>query len=158
MIIRRIQASDREQLIKLIEGLWKVDIRQRKLKKLTPFAQYKDIDEEIAREAEEYLKDAYCTLVAEDNGQLVGYIAGTVKTREDKVLDKAGYISNWYVNDEYRNKGVGKKLWDGLLGYFKEQQCTHLLLDIWAENTTAHATYKRMGFIEEQINLVKLLT
>lgn len=158
MIIRRVKSLDKEKLIKLIEGLWKVDIRQRKLKKLTPFAQYKDIDREIAREAEEYLKVHYCTLVAEMDGHIVGYIAGTVKILENKKLDRAGYISNWYVSDGYRHKGVGKQLWDELVAYFKEQKCTHLLLDIWAENTTAHETYKRMGFIEEQINLVKLLT
>lgn len=158
MIIRRVDPSDKEQLIRLIGGLWKTDIRERKLKNLTPFAAYKDIDKEILREAEEYLTKGYCTFVAEIEGQLVGYIAGTIKTREDKILDKAGYISNWYVNDEYRNNGVGKQLWEKLVVYFKEQKCTHLLLDIWAENTTAHETYKRMGFIEEQINLVKLLT
>lgn len=133
-------------------------MRGQKLKELMLFAAYKDIDKEIDWQADEYYKDKYRVYVAESDGKLVGYIAGTVKLKEDKVLDRAGYIDNWYMADEHRNNGVGKQLWKKLEDYFREQKCNHLLLDIWAENDSAHQMYEHMGFIEEQINLVKLLT
>ncbi len=156
MEIRLINASDKDQLNALILEFWRDHIRKKTLNKLLPFVAYKDIEKEIKWQTDQFLSKKYITYVAEKNGQIIGYISGLVKDQPDKVLDKAGYIKNWYVKDGFRKNGVGKKLWKSIEYYFRNQKCSHLLLDTFSENTDARTIYTKMGFIEENINMVKM--
>lgn len=157
MNLRTINSSDKSQLESLVLEFWGDHIRGKILKNLLPFVGFKDIKKVTKNQAQEFLRPEYTTYVIEDKGTLVAFIAGKINHLPDRVMDKAGYIENWYVTQEYRHKGVGKMLWDQLVKDFKDMHCTHLLLDTWGENTDARSLYTHKGFIEETVYMVKKL-
>lgn len=57
----------------------------------------------------------YFLYVVEDNGILVGYICGTIQEKQHRVLDKEGFIEDWFVLSEYRHTGIGRQLYDTLI-------------------------------------------
>lgn len=154
---RTVTPTDLPELERLILEFWGDHLRGKVLKNLLPFVGFKDIKKVTKDQAKEFLKPEYRTYVIEDNGALVAFIAGKINHLPDRVMDKAGYIENWYVIEEYRHKGLGKMLWDRLVKDFKDLRCTHLLLDSWAENTDARSLYTHKGFIEETVYMVKKL-
>ena len=96
--------------------------------------------------------------VAENQGELIGYICGIVKEKQYRKINKEGFIEDWFVLEEYRHQGVGKKLYDTLLGEFKKAGCQRIALQAYTANKEAIDMYHRMGFMEMELELVKELT
>jgi GNAT superfamily N-acetyltransferase len=59
------------------------------------------------------------TLVAETNGEAIGFITGRVSTRKHMTPTTIGFIGLAYVEPEHRRKGVGTRLVRSLCGRFK---------------------------------------
>src|SRR5260221_11979630 len=110
MIIRKAIESDKQELVK---KLAEFDSYLTPLfpKELVPFIKYKDRNATFEEVVDEWLSNhEYILFVAEDNGNLVGHICGTVKTKKFHVNDREGSIEEWFVSEDYRHKGVGKQL------------------------------------------------
>lgn len=99
----------------------------------------------------------YFFFVAEDNGNVNGYICGTVKIKNFQVEDTEGAIKKWFVSEVYRHKGVGNQLYEALIEEFKKAHCTHVALKVFVDNKTTIAMYHKMGFIDLELTLVKKL-
>ena len=78
-------------------------------------------------------------LVAEDNGNIAGYVGS------QSVLDGADMM-NLAVAPEYRQQGIGKKLVDSLVEHLQKQGIIALLLEVRVSNATAIALYEKIGF------------
>lgn len=125
---------------------------------LLPFTQYKDKDKTFLEVLELWLNNPeYQVYVAEENSQLIGYICGIVKNKPLRVLNKEGSIEEWYVEEKYRGKGMGKQLYEELLKEFKKAGCTHLGLRVYTANNSAINIYRKMGFIDSELTMVKSL-
>lgn len=94
-------------------------------------------------------------IVAEEEGNLLGHICGTVKVKEFQIRNKKGSIEEWFVSSEHRHKGVGKQLYDSLLKEFEKANCTHVSLKVFSDNKDAIQLYHRMGFLNLELTLVK---
>lgn len=79
-----------------------------------------------------------------DNGEVVGSIGLQKKNNEVAVLKK------FFVYKDYRGKefGIGKKLYEVLLGFAKEQGFSKIILDTPSKATRSHGFYKKVGFKE----------
>lgn len=78
-------------------------------------------------------------LVAEVNGQVVGYVGS------QSVLDGADMM-NLAVSPEHRRQGIGEALVEELANYLQSNGIIALLLEVRASNQPAIALYKKMGF------------
>lgn len=67
------------------------------------------------------------------------------------------YIGELAVSEAAEGRGVGKALVAACEQWAREQGYPILVLDTGAANTRARAFYQRLGFLEEDIKLVKLL-
>ncbi len=88
--------------------------------------------------------DTHELLVAEDRqGEVVGYVSAhwlpymTLPGPE-------GYVSEIYIRETARGKGVGRKLLQAIRNSAKRRGCSRLML----ENSRQHASYQR-GFYEK---------
>jgi GNAT superfamily N-acetyltransferase len=75
-----------------------------------------------AQRIENYLDDPYMyTLVAEIDGQMVGYVNGLIVDMMPDVFveEKSGMIGDIFVLEAYRQQGVGKALVQGISDWFK---------------------------------------
>lgn len=159
MIIRELKRSDTKQLRKLFEGLHIRFHRQKLMtKKFLAFVQYKNSHAKIKKDLSEiFAPKKYKVFIAEEKGKLIGYASGKIVEKPDYISDREGFIDELYVEEDYRGIGVGRKLYEKLVEYFRKEKCTHLSLNTYAINKKAIAIYKKWGFMEFDLNLRKLI-
>lgn len=75
----------------------------------------------------------------EKEGALIGFIGVTLSA------DFAD-IESVFVDGDFRNKGVGKRLVDGAISFIKESGLDKILLEVKANNASAIALYEKCGF------------
>lgn len=80
-------------------------------------------------------------LVAEDNGQIAGYIGS------QSVLDGAD-VMNLAVSPSYRRQGIGQALIKELVEHLRQRGIIALLLEVRVSNTPAIALYEKLGFVQ----------
>lgn len=65
--------------------------------------------------------------------------------------DKSLYIDDICVDEKYRRHGVGKKLYEYVVQFAKEERCFNITLNVWAENPEAKAFYESMGMKVQKV-------
>ena len=152
--IRSLQISDEVQMLELMNEFWmdynRGEILSVELKK---FEALKDPHDTMKKELNKYNK--WISFVAEEASKLVGYIVGDTDLKEHKVLGKQGYIEEFFVTESRRGEGIGSKLYEKLLEEFKKQNCKQLGIDAYVVNKNTIEYYKKLGFIERNIVMVK---
>lgn len=157
MIIRKVTIEDTEQIVRLMDE-FNTYYYENKIfpEEFKPLWEYKDKNKTFQEAAEEWLAGSeFIMFAAEENGQLIGYICGQVKDRKVRVIDKEGYINDWFVSKDWRHKGVGMQLYTNLLGEFKKQGCNRLGLLTNVHNKETIDFYHKLGFIDDSINMVQ---
>ena len=157
MIIRKVTIADTEQLEKLINNF---DNQNETY--LTPqqikYRVYKDLQKTIKNTANEYINDPkYIVYVADDNGQLKGYIAGVINNKEERKYDKEGYLQDWYIEQDVQHLGIGKLLLNTLMQQFEDSECTHVSLYTHVDNAKSIQIYEHLGFTKRHITFFKPL-
>ncbi|RMH81434.1 MAG: GNAT family N-acetyltransferase [Acidobacteria bacterium] len=87
--------------------------------------------------------------IAKDKNRIVGFIASDgnwFSKREGKVV---GALHELVVLPEYRGKGIGKKLVEKALEYFKDRGLDTVELWVGDQNKQAIEFYKSLGFQEK---------
>jgi len=105
------------------------------------------IDDDVAH-------DRAGIFVAEDDGQIVGYIT-TWQDREAGI----GHIPNLAVASSHRNQGLGRTLIERALSHFRTAGLTHAKIETLAQNAVGNHLYPSLGFIEvaRQVHFVAKL-
>ena len=85
--------------------------------------------------------------IALDGNKAVGIVVGKIyRSLRVSGYERRGSISNLYVQDEYRQHGIGQHLMDALMEWFEKKKVKGLTLSIYPENQVAEAIYSNMGF------------
>ena len=79
-------------------------------------------------------------LVAEENGEILGYAGAWV------ILDES-HITNIAVREDARGRGIGKKLTADLLQVLSNLGACYATLEVRVNNLRAQNLYKSLGFI-----------
>lgn len=88
-------------------------------------------------------------LLAEEDGQIVGYIQyGNVTFKFEGVSNDDQEIQRLYVLESYQGKGIGKALMDTALQDPRLKNAPKIYLDVWDENAGALKLYKSYSFEE----------
>lgn len=88
----------------------------------------------------------YCFCVIHDNTQ-------SLHLQRIKTL----YIDDLCVDEHARGKGVGKRLYEYVVEYARQQGCHNLTLNVWECNRNALGFYRRMGLNTQKTYLETLL-
>ena len=92
--------------------------------------------------------DATPVYVYEQGGLVVGYAFCAIKEQKDSANLRA--IKNFYIEDicvdqNFRGRGIGKKLYEFCVALAKELNCYHLTLNVWHLNESAVKFYQKLG-------------
>ncbi|MCD6361780.1 MAG: GNAT family N-acetyltransferase [Armatimonadetes bacterium] len=144
MKIRPYQESDRQRLHEITAGSFRDASIHGKIEALygklrgTSWAERKnkEIDQDIANDPEG-------VLVAEIDGEVVGYITTTVDEETGM-----GRIPNLAVDASCQGKGVGKALINAALDRFEEKGMEYAKIETLATNEVGGSLYPRAGFRE----------
>ena len=115
------------------------------------------------RKWSKYLDDRYSEIstkliVAEERGKIVGFmlclLSPNVPVYREK---KVGRISDVYVLEARRRKGVAKKMFDLAVKWFRKNKVRSVELNVAAMNLEARAAWGKLGFepltIKKRLNL-----
>jgi aminoglycoside 6'-N-acetyltransferase I len=135
--IRPASAADRDQLAQLRQALWP-----------------KTSAREHARELEAVLAGntpgsmPLINFVAETTSTLVGFAEVDLRSHADG-CDPArpvGYLEGWYVKDEYRRHGVGRRLLFAAEEWARSHGCAEMASDTWIDNEVSQNCHEALGF------------
>lgn len=155
MLIRSYQQSDLEFLKHLtVEGFTGVSIDhgvEQQFGLLNGhdwrWRKARHIDEDVKR-------DAAGVFVAEEDGQIVGYV-----TTWQDLAGGIGHIPNLAVAASHRNQGLGRQLLQHAMDHFRAAGLTHAKIETLAQNAVGNHLYPSLGFVEvaRQVHFVAKL-
>lgn len=94
-------------------------------------------------------------VIAELNGDVIGFVAGRVRTLPPYFGSAAvGYISEVFVSESHRGGGIGRHLLAFALEWFREQGLTRIELQVVAGNPDGIRFYRQLGWHEELVQMV----
>lgn len=129
MKIRELKITDYSQVIQI----WKKSFSNK-------------FDQEINTK---YLSDTNSiTLVSVDNNIITGVASLHIINKLTRTL---GLIEDVAVNENYRGKGIGKKLVQKLIGLASDNKCDKIVLNSSEKNSTF---YKKIGFEKNDIQMI----
>lgn len=112
---------------------------------------------------EEYFKDLLNNKDAKlfvienlENSEIVGY--SNLKLMNTPNIDivvksKYIYIDDFCIKQAYKRKGIGKKLFNFILEYAKQQGVESVQLNVWSFNEDAIEFYNFMGMKERNVRM-----
>jgi len=121
VIIRPMRKEDVEEVLEI-----------EKLSFSTPWSKEAFISEVTKNSCAKYI-------VAEVDNKIVGYGGFWV------VVDE-GHITNIAVHPEYRSKGIGSKIMEGLIELAKKNGIISMTLEVRESNIVAQHLYAKFGF------------
>ena len=101
---------------------------------------------------EDLIKNEYVIIAIEDEN-IIGYLAGTINEKCSYELLQYGEINNMLVDNNYRGSGIGKQLINCFKEYCKSKNINNLKVVASAKNLNAIEFYKKQGFKNFDITL-----
>ena len=96
-------------------------------------------------------------LAVDEAGKTIGFAELSIRNyAEDCETDRVAYLEGWYVDAEWRRRGVGKALVVAAEAWARAQGCTEFASDALLDNKISEAAHLALGFEEtEQIRCFK---
>jgi GNAT superfamily N-acetyltransferase len=108
-----------------------------------------DAEQKYVRHVQEMIRSRNArALVAEDPdaGVLIGYLLGEIQSRPPLAQPGLyGFISDIYVQEAWRQRGVGRALFEEMRRWFVDRKANAIELYIAEANPTAAVFWKEMG-------------
>ena len=108
-----------------------------------------------AREAGAELEAGICggfpiiNLIAVANGRdIIGFLEADLRSHADGCDPSraVGYIEGWYVADEFRHRGIGRKLMAAAEDWARAQGCREIASDVLIENKGSQRAHESLGY------------
>jgi aminoglycoside 6'-N-acetyltransferase I len=102
------------------------------------------------------------TLVSEDEpGALTGFLEVGLRSHADgcDVQRPVGFVEGWFVREEHRGKGIGKRLLHAAEEWARAQGCREMASDALIDNTSSERAHTALGFeiVDRCIHFRKVL-
>ena len=142
--IRRVTPQEKEEWFKMRKGVW-------------PEApdEYLNFDMDDIFTSEQDI--VFFALV---QNKPVGMIEARIRDYgEGCETSPVGYIEGWFVQEEYRGKGIAGALTQAAENWAREKGCAEMASDTWLENERSMRAHEKMGYIEVErlVHYVKQL-
>jgi len=96
-----------------------------------------------------------CLFVAEREGRPIGFLAGRIRSLPPYFGGfPVGFISEVFVDETYRGKGIGRLLVAAAIEWFHAQKVWRIELQVLVGNTGARKVYRDLGWKEELVQMV----
>lgn len=93
--------------------------------------------------------DKGLVLVALDGDEVIGYSISEIKDPpRGSTRTEYGYIHHMAVTEKYRRTGVGEKMFNEILKWFKSKGMDRIELDITSKNYVSSSFWGKQGFNE----------
>jgi aminoglycoside 6'-N-acetyltransferase I len=138
--IRPASPCDLDQLARMLEDLWPQSSVEEHAQELQLL---------LGSQSALVLTTPLAIFVAEANdGRLIGFVEVDLRSHADGCdpLEPVGYIEGWYVAEDHRHYGVGRRLIETAEDWARGQQCIEMASDALIENTTSQCAHEALGY------------
>ena len=97
-------------------------------------------------------RDAFC-LVAEDEGQIIGFVSGRLDNEDGLLPCLGGQIDSLYVVPERRGTGVSRSLAEAAIRWLRDQDAHTIRYLSCAGAGDDHRFWQRLGFEPDMVCL-----
>lgn len=95
------------------------------------------------------------------DGSLIGFLECGLRSHAESCNSSraVGYVEGWYVTEEYRRCGIGKKLLASAEEWARGQGCLEMASDALIDNVLSQNVHQRLGFevVERSVHFRKAL-
>jgi aminoglycoside 6'-N-acetyltransferase I len=88
-------------------------------------------------------------LVAEARDRmLVGFLEVDLRSHADgcNPVRPVGYLEGWYVDENHRSRGIGRKLLAMAEEWARSQGCVEMASDTWIDNEVSQRVHEELGY------------
>ncbi len=155
VIIRDATPEDRPALARMMQGLNQFEgaITGDRLTDAENAAKHVSYLEDVV------MDDGGCVLVADLGGAAVGFLVAFIEEDDGHYLKlearKHGYISDLFVEDAARGKGVARALIAKAENLFREMGIKKMQIGVLAANEGARTVYEKAGYQTRSVFLEK---
>jgi len=147
--IRPAQLSDHKQLLRFREALWpnaSADEHSRELALILEGTPVTTLPLIIL--VAELVADPSDRPDEASNRTLAGFLEVDLRSHADGCDPSrpAGYIEGWYVAENHRKKGVGRKLLIAAEEWARSQGCVEVASDTWIDNEVSQRVHEALGY------------
>jgi aminoglycoside 6'-N-acetyltransferase I len=101
-------------------------------------------------------------LVAEnEEGTLIGFLEVGMRSHADgcNPARPVGFVEGWFVQEAFRNRGIGRKLMNAAEEWARAQGCLEMASDTWIDNEESQRAHEAVGFevVDRCVNFRKAL-
>uniref|UniRef100_UPI004055E1A4 N-acetyltransferase family protein n=1 Tax=Acetatifactor sp. TaxID=1872090 RepID=UPI004055E1A4 len=156
MNIRRAEQKDMDGINKLLHQVLMVhhngrpDLFKANVKKYT--------DEELGAIITDDSKPIF--VAVDENEDVLGYAFCIFQQHiNNNILTeiKTLYIDDLCVDEDKRGAHIGKRLYEYVLAFAKEQDCYNLTLNVWSCNESAMKFYESCGLVPQKVGMEHIL-
>ena len=138
--VRLAQLSDQDELLRMREALWPTTSSEDHARELT-----------LILEGRAPVTMPLIILVAEledSNGCIAGFLEVDLRSHADGCNPSrpVGYVEGWYVAEDHRHKGIGKKLLAAAEDWARKQGCVEIASDTWIDNEVSQRAHEALGY------------
>jgi len=95
-------------------------------------------------------------VIAEEEGKAVGFAGAEIKKNgSDLKYRHQGHLFGIYVRPHHRRKGIAEKMLNEIMKWFKEKNIDYLVLERWDHNKIAASLYRKFGYKDRLVSMVK---
>ena len=94
--------------------------------------------------------DAQFVAVADlGGGRLGGFLEASIRSHvEDCDTENVGYLEGWFVEESYRQLGMGGSLVNFAEEWARQKGCTEMASDAEVDNIVSQQAHSRLGYSE----------
>jgi aminoglycoside 6'-N-acetyltransferase I len=144
--IRPAQLSDHAQLLRFREALWPNASGEEHARELTLILEGKPVTTLplvifVAEVVPELIDDP-------SDRTLAGFLEVDLRSHADGCDPSrpVGFIEGWYVAENHRHEGIGRKLLAAAEDWARSQGCVEVASDTWIDNEVSQRVHEALGY------------
>jgi aminoglycoside 6'-N-acetyltransferase I len=83
-----------------------------------------------------------------EEGALTGFLEAGLRSHADgcDIEHPVGFVEGWFVEEAFRNRGVGKELMHSAEAWSRTQGCVEIASDTWIDDERSQRSHQALGF------------
>jgi len=133
--IREFEIDDLDELFRLRKSLWD---------EVTATEHQNEILDILAKPETQQI-----FVVDRGNGRLAGFLEASIRPlAEDCDTENVGYLEGWFVDEEFRRRGLGRQLVRMAENWARRMGCIEMASDVEVGNETSLLAHRNLGYGE----------